>query len=81
VAGKARAVTRKTAKDAEAHEAMHLQIGLRGDRRLTEKVILEVQAAARRVGLEVATIEVIRKPASGRKARKRSSGRKLRARA
>ncbi len=67
-------------KNAKATAGMRLKIGLNGDRRLTEKVILEVQAAARRLGVEVANIEVIPKPSSGRKARKRVSGRKLRAR-
>jgi len=73
-------MARSIVKNAKAPAAMRLKIGLNGDRRLTEKVILEVQAAARRVGLEVANIEVIRKPSSSRKARKRASGRKPRAR-
>jgi hypothetical protein len=54
---------------------------LNGDRRLTEKVIREVQATARRLGLEIANIEVLSKPPSIRKARKKpASSRKPRAR-
>ena len=64
---------------------MRLKIGLNGDRRLTEKVILEVKAAARRLGLEIANVEVVRKvarkPPTTRKARKPASRRKRRARA
>lgn len=59
---------------------MRLKIDLNGDRRLTEKVILEVQATARRLGLEIANVEVIRKPPTTRKARKPASRRKPRAR-
>jgi hypothetical protein len=60
---------------------MRLKLGLNGDRRLTEKVILEVKAAARRLGLEIANVEVVSKPSTGRKARKPASRRKSRARA
>ena len=60
---------------------MRLRISLNGDRRLTEKVILEVKAAARRLGLEIANVEVVSKPSTRRKARKPASGRKPRARA
>lgn len=60
---------------------MRLKIGLKGDQRLTEKVILEVKAAARRLGLEIENVEVIRKPSTSRKARKPASGQKRRARA
>ena len=77
---KRRTITRSIVKNAKSAAPVRLKIGLKGDRRLTEKVILEVQAAARRVGLEVADIEVMRKPSSTRKARKPASGRKPRAR-
>ena len=60
---------------------MRMKIALKGDRRLTENVIQEVKAAARRLGLEIANIEVIRKPSTSRKSRKPASRRKSRARA
>jgi hypothetical protein len=60
---------------------MRLKIDLNGDRRLTEKVILEVQETARRLGLEIANVEVVSKPPTTRKARKPASRRKPRARA
>ena len=57
---------------------MRLKIDLNGDRRLTEKVILEVQAAARRLGLEIANVEVMRGSPTSRKPRKTASHRKPR---
>jgi hypothetical protein len=60
---------------------VYLKIALKGDRRVTEKVILEVKAAARRLGLEIENVEVASKPSIGRKARKPVSGRKPKARA
>ena len=60
---------------------MRLKIDLNGDRRLTENVILEVKAAARRLGLEIENVEVIRKTSTSRKPRKPASRRKPRARA
>jgi hypothetical protein len=60
---------------------MRMKIDLNGDRRMTEKVILEVKAAARRLGLEIADVEVISKPAVTRKPRKPASRRKARTRA
>jgi hypothetical protein len=66
---------------------MQLRIGVTGDRRVTENVILEVRAAALQLGLEISNVEVIGQPSNGRKARKPgsqrkpASGRKLRARA
>ena len=66
---------------------MQLKIALTGDQRLTENVILEVRAVARRYGLEIPSIEVERRPSTppktaksksrrggGSKARSRSSG-------
>jgi hypothetical protein len=55
---------------------MKTKIELHGDRRLTENVILEIQAAARRLGLEIENIELVRPPAGGRKARKPASSTK-----
>lgn len=55
---------------------MRLKIDLNGDRRLTEEIILEVQAAAGRLGLEIANVEVTPKPSTSRKARKPASRRK-----
>ena len=60
---------------------MYLKIALKGDRRVTEKVILEVKAAAHRLGLEIENVEVTSKPSTGRKARKLASVRKPKARA
>jgi hypothetical protein len=59
---------------------MRLKIDLNGDRRLTEQLILEVQAEARRLGLDPPDVEITRKPATSRKARKPASRRKPRAR-
>jgi hypothetical protein len=59
---------------------MRLKIDLNGDRRLTEKIIVEVQAEARRLGIDIANVEVIREPATRRKAGKAASRRKARAR-
>jgi len=59
---------------------MRLKIDLNGDRRLTEKVILEVQELARRLGLPMPNVEVISKPPTTRKPRKSASRRKPRAR-
>jgi hypothetical protein len=41
---------------------LQLRIALTGDRALTENVIMEVLAAARRAGLGPAKVEVFRKP-------------------
>ena len=37
---------------------MRMKVRVNGDRRLTEKVILEVREAARRLGMEIANVEV-----------------------
>lgn len=60
---------------------MRLKITLNGDPRLRENVILVGKAAARRLGLKIKDVKVIRKASTGRKARKPTSGRKPRARA
>jgi hypothetical protein len=64
---------RKTQR-ANAHKAktrspgsLQLRIALTGDQALTENVIMEVLAAARRVGLGPAKVEVFRKPRVGPK--------------
>lgn len=67
-------------KNRKPPAPMSLTIDFTGDRRVMEKLILEVQAAARRAGMEGPTIDVIRKPSPARKARKRPSVRKPRAR-
>jgi hypothetical protein len=46
---------------------LQLRIALTGDRALTENVIMEVLAAARRAGLGPAKVEVFRKPRVGPK--------------
>ena len=47
--------------------SLQLRIALTGDQGLTENVIMEVLAAARRVGLGPAKVEVFRKPRVGPK--------------
>jgi hypothetical protein len=49
---------------------MQLSVALTGDQRLAENVILEVQAMARRHGLEVPTIRVVRRSSVGPKVKK-----------
>ena len=64
----------KKKQPAKAHKAntrtsgfLQLRIALTGDQGLTENVIMEVLAAARRVGLGPAKVEVFRKPRVGPK--------------
>ena len=52
---------------------MKTKIELHGDRRVAENVILEVEAAARRLGLEIENVEVVSRPSGRRKARKLAS--------
>ena len=47
--------------------SVKLSVALTGDRALTENVIMEVLAAARRAGLGPAKVEIIRKPRVGPK--------------
>ena len=63
-------------KKSEPSRAVKWKIDLNGDRRLAENVILEVQAAARRLGLEIANVEVVSQSAPAGKARKPASRRK-----
>jgi hypothetical protein len=53
-----------------------LKIALTGDRRLTENLILEVRALARRYGLEIPDVSVKRRPRVAAKAAKPASRRK-----
>jgi hypothetical protein len=71
--GKKPAALPATKKKSRA--PMQLTFALTGDQRLTENLILEVRAAARRCGLEIPSIEVMRQPRVGPKA-KLTSGRK-----
>jgi hypothetical protein len=41
---------------------MELRVALVGDQRLTENVIVEVRSVARRYGLEIPSIRIVRKP-------------------
>ena len=62
---------KQLAKTPEAKKrspkSLQLRIALRGDQALTENVIMEVLAAARRAGLGPAKVEVFRKPRVGPK--------------
>jgi hypothetical protein len=49
---------------------MELRVVLTGDRRATENLILEVRAIARRCGLEMPSVQVIRQPNVGAKTMK-----------
>jgi hypothetical protein len=52
---------------SKSSEPLQLQIALTGDQALTENVIMEVLAAARRAGLAPPKVEVFRKPKVGPK--------------
>jgi hypothetical protein len=62
---KQRAKAHKT--KAGSSGSLQLRVALTGDQALTENVIMEVLAAARRVGLGPAKVEVFRKPRVGPK--------------
>ena len=49
-----------------------LRIALTGDQRATENVILEVRAIARRFGLEIPSVKVVRQPLIAPKVVKRT---------
>jgi EAL domain-containing protein (putative c-di-GMP-specific phosphodiesterase class I) len=68
------AVTKKVTKK-KSRPPMQLSVSLTGDQRLTENLILEVRAMARRYGLETPNVEVVRQPRVGPKV-KLTSGRK-----
>jgi hypothetical protein len=57
---------RRAAK-AKAPVPFKLQVALKGDKQLAENVIVEVLAAARRLGLEAPKVQVSRKPRVGPK--------------
>jgi hypothetical protein len=77
---RAKAPKAKTvASGTSSSGSLQLSVALTGDRALTENVIMEVLAAARRVGLGPAKVEVIRKPRVGPK-QALVKGRKSRAR-
>jgi hypothetical protein len=65
-------VTRKT-----PHAPMQMSVALTGDPRLAESLILEVRAMAKRYGLEIPSVEIVRQPRVGPKVRL-TSGRKSR---
>jgi hypothetical protein len=56
---------------------LQLRVALTGDQRLTENVIIEVLAAARRCGLDPPRVQVVRQPRVGPK-EKLMPGRKAR---
>jgi hypothetical protein len=68
------AVTKKVTKK-KSRPPLQLSVALTGDRRLTENLILEVRAMAKRYGLETPNIDVVRQPRVGPKV-KLTSGRK-----
>jgi hypothetical protein len=61
-----RAPARRAAK-AKSPVPFELQVALKGDKQLAENVIVEVLAAARRLGLEAPKVQVSRKPRVGPK--------------
>jgi hypothetical protein len=65
-------VTRKTPR-----APMQMSVALMGDQRLAENLILEVRALAKRFGLEIPNVEIVRQPRVGPKVQL-TSGRKSR---
>ena len=61
-----RPVARRAAK-AKSPAPFELRMALKGDKQLAENVIVEVLAAARRLGLEAPNVQVLRKPRVGPK--------------
>ena len=61
-----RSVARRAAK-AKSPAPIEMRVALKGDKQLTENVIIEVLAAARRLGLEAPKVQVLRKPRVGPK--------------
>jgi hypothetical protein len=55
-------VTKKTPR-----VPMQMSVALIGDQRLAENLILEVRALAKRYGLEIPSVEVVRQPRVGPK--------------
>jgi hypothetical protein len=65
--GRAAKVKSKAASKTKSPAPLELQIALKGDKQLTENVIVEVLAAARRIGLEPPKVRVLRKARVGPK--------------
>jgi hypothetical protein len=57
----------RRAVKARSAAPLELQVALKGDKQLAENVIIEVLAAARRLGLEAPKVQVLRKPRVGPK--------------
>jgi hypothetical protein len=72
---KTRKVTKKKVTKQKSRPPMQLSVALTGDQRLTENLILEVRAMAKRYGLETPNIEIVRQPRVGPKV-KLAPGRK-----
>jgi hypothetical protein len=57
----------RLAARAKTTVPFELRLALKGDKQLTENVIVEVLAAARRLGLTAPDVQVLRKPKVGPK--------------
>jgi biopolymer transport protein ExbD len=57
----------RRAVKAKSPAQFELRVALKGDKQLAENVIVEVLAAARRLGLEAPNVQVSRKPRVGPK--------------
>jgi hypothetical protein len=55
---------------------IELSVAVTGDQRVTENVILEVRAIARRLGLEIPSVKIMREPPMAPKIEKRASRRR-----
>jgi hypothetical protein len=54
----------------KSSKGTQLRLVIAGDRRLAENVIVEVRAMAQRLGTKVPSIEVVRRPPPGAKAKR-----------
>ena len=61
-----RSVAHGAAK-AKSSAPIEMRVALKGDKQLTENVIIEVLAAARSLGLQAPKVQVLRKPRVGPK--------------
>jgi hypothetical protein len=61
-------LTSKTSTTKTPHAPMQMSVALTGDQRSAESLILEVRAMAKRYGLEMPSVEVVRQPRVGPKA-------------
>lgn len=75
VSRKQRSAPRLTSKTPDA--PMQMSVALTGDQRSAESLILEVRAIAKRYGLEIPSVEIVRQPRVGPKVQL-PSGRKSR---